>query len=402
MAEGPDSVKDTDEEEEPLDGTFIADYPNHMTLTTSTAVLDLPQIYQRPSANVLLSTLADLSVLPPSWNAPASPSPVNRASKRKIKNQGIPAYLTKIISSPLAWIEDDGIKEHIWEIAALRLSERSGRTGMGGFSRVFEIPLSPAPFSTGDDNERSSSVREAIREGDREVLRVSLHEPALSEDNLGLKTWAASYLLAQRLPLLKSSLFPGLESDIPILELGSGTGLVGLAAAAIFGCAVLLTDLPAIVPNLERNARANTDVIAANDGNVRVAILDWTRPQDIIYTDVEKPDPVPACSPHRHHAFSFILAADPIYSSSHPELIVNAIAYHLSRDPNARVVIELPLREAFGRERTDLKERLQKMRLTLIEQGEDLGYDDWTETTDNGEERRVEVRCWWGIWGWSE
>ena len=45
-------------------------------------------------------------------------------------NQGLPRYLTGIISSPLSWIEDEQTQVDIWEAASKRLSERSGRTGL--------------------------------------------------------------------------------------------------------------------------------------------------------------------------------------------------------------------------------------------------------------------------------
>ena len=76
------------------------------------AVLDLPQLYTRPSAKTLLATLADLSSEPASWSTtPRSGTPGSRSGtatpftrKRKVKSEGVPAYLTKIISSRLAWL----------------------------------------------------------------------------------------------------------------------------------------------------------------------------------------------------------------------------------------------------------------------------------------------------------
>jgi len=298
----------------------------------------------------------------------------------------VPSYLTKIISSPLTWIEEDVEKEIIWETAAQRLSERSGRTGMGNISRVFSIPLAPSISSD------ATASQHSIPGGD--ILDITLYEPAMSEDNLGLKTWAASYLLAKRLPLLLATL-PSLGSSgtAQILELGSGTGLVGLAAAAILKTFVLLTDLPAIVPNLDRNILGNEATIVAHGGNLKAAILDWTKPGEIIYGDTS--------TAAKAHSFGLILAADPIYSSDHPGLLVHAISYHLSKDPSARLVIELPLREAYAKERQDLKDRLLGLGLNLVDEGEEVGYDDWgADSARGGEEELAEVRCWWGVWTW--
>ena len=55
-------------------------------------------------------------------------------------------------------------------------------------------------------------------------------------------------------------------SALRCLDLGSGTGIVGLAAAAsgVFE-RVVLTDLPSVVPLLEANAAANKDVVVSLD-----------------------------------------------------------------------------------------------------------------------------------------
>ncbi|GFY80386.1 putative methyltransferase family protein [Actinidia rufa] len=60
-----------------------------------------------------------------------------------------------------------------------------------------------------------------------------------------------------------------------ILELGSGTGLVGIAAAATLGAYVTVTDLPHVIPNLQFNAEANSEAVARHSGVVHVAPLRW-------------------------------------------------------------------------------------------------------------------------------
>lgn len=111
-------------------------------------------------------------------------------------------------------------------------------------------------------------------------LTVALHEPSLTGDNLGLKTWAAAYMLARRLTHIAAthnlfSLLQAPESFRGVLELGSGTGLVGIVAAAILHCTVVLTDLPEIVDNLRLNIQKNSDLIAQNGGSATAEILDW-------------------------------------------------------------------------------------------------------------------------------
>ncbi len=60
-----------------------------------------------------------------------------------------------------------------------------------------------------------------------------------------------------------------------MLELGSGTGLLGLAAAAIWRADVVLSDLPSILPNLASNADRNRPTVEARGGRIRAGALTW-------------------------------------------------------------------------------------------------------------------------------
>ncbi|KAK8246035.1 hypothetical protein IWZ00DRAFT_524709 [Phyllosticta capitalensis] len=318
-------------------------------------VLDLPQLYTRPSAQELLNTLTLLTSEPPSWECSDSEGeelsvglePKRRrkqsavkATPLQINPDGLAAYLTRIIASDLRWIHDEDTKVEIWEAASIRLSERSGRTGMGAISRKFWIPLS--------------------KDGDGEDIQI--HEPPLTGDNLGHKTWASSYLLAKKLYRLADDrrLFPLEAGPRPALELGSGTGLVGLAAAAALGTQ--------ITENLDRNIESNRDILEEHNGSAFAATLDWTTPSDMI---------------DAHHKldnkFDLILAADPLYSPDHPGLLVQTIAFWLSRDESARV--------------EDFVSKMQAIGLRICAEGYETGYDDW-----GGPNGRKAVRCWWTVW----
>ena len=98
--------------------------------------------------------------------------------------------------------------------------------------------------------------------------------------------------------------------------------------------------------------------------------------------------------------YVIILAADPLYSPEHPRLLVQTIKRCLSTDINARVVIELPLREAYTAEIDDLKTKMVEAGLRLSVHGEEVGYDDWGGGV--GSSGLKEVQCWWGIWRWKE
>jgi len=233
-----------------------------------------------------------------------------------------------------------------------------------------------------------------------ESVDVSIHEPALTADNLGLKTWASSYLLAKRLHTLQLPT-PAASQRHTILELGAGTGLVGIAAAAVLGATVCLTDLPEIESNLAANVSANCAAIEQSGGYAYTSVLDWseldgnpTPPSESMIghaMESEKQLATPTLG------FPVIVAADPLYSPEHPRLLVQTIGRWLLREPSARVVIELPLREAYSPERDDFKGRMHAMGLSILEQGEEVGYDDWGSGSSEGLQ---EVRCWWSVWGW--
>lgn len=98
----------------------------------TTTVLDLPQLYTRPTASELLQTLQLLAIKPPSWNHESGQQ--KNQSLNQVSEEGIPKYLTGIVASKLSWVDEDW-REEIWETASKRLSERSGRTG-NEFSEV--------------------------------------------------------------------------------------------------------------------------------------------------------------------------------------------------------------------------------------------------------------------------
>ncbi|KAF2458265.1 putative methyltransferase-domain-containing protein, partial [Lineolata rhizophorae] len=362
-------------------------------------VLDLPQIHTRPDSQTLLSTLSLLTSTPPSWDcsgsessdAPSSNSPRNQRRTRRrraaprihVANDMLPRYLTSIIASDLRWIPDEDVKEEIWEQASVRLSERSGRSAMPALTRKFRIP----------------------RVTGAAAAEITIHEPALTSGNLGWKTWASSHLLAKRMARLHLPAFfddkvknVRLPHHFDILELGAGTGLVGIAAAAILGVRACLTDLPDIVKNLASNVEANHDIISAGSGHVVTSVLDWTAPNEFRIPDLSA-DGVSDRDEHEVQThFPVILAADPLYSSEHPQLLVQTIDRWLSREASARVVVELPLRDGYRCEVEDFRSRMRNVGLRVVQEAEEIGYDDWGHGMSD---RPGEVRCWWSMWSWE-
>lgn len=209
-------------------------------------------------------------------------------------------------------------------------------------------------------------------------LTLQLYEPSLTEDSLGLKTWTSSWLLAKRLDQLSRHVS---SPPARALELGAGTGLVGLTVASVWQrlvSEVLLTDLPEIIPNLNKNIDVNRGLTPANV-KVHSRVLDWSDESD-----------VPA---DRDQGYQLILAADPIYSVDHPRMFTSTVERWLHPGAGSRFILELPLRQGYDNERQELRQRLQSF-MEVVEEGEDVGHDDW-EAADG---RAIEVRCWWSVW----
>lgn len=315
-------------------------------MPTLTVVHDLPQIYQKPAAGELISVLELLSIGSSEFSSKVPNEPSGQS--QRVDPSGIPRYITSIISSSLEWIDDDN-KEQIWNLASLRLSERSGRTAMPSVTRTFQVA---------------------------DELAVRLHEPSLTGDNLGLKTWSSSFFLARLLPTLQDMI----PLHHRVLELGAGTGLLGISAACFWQADVLLTDLDEVIPNLQANLALNEATVQSRGGRVTSRALDWAEASR---------EPTPSTE-----LFSVILVADPVYSPEHPRMLVGTITQWLAHTDNARVVIALPLREHYCKERSLVRTLLEQADLLLVKEGVVSGYDDWY--TKDGEQ--VEVKCSWSIW----
>jgi predicted nicotinamide N-methyase len=239
-----------------------------------------------------------------------------------------------------------------------------------------------------------------IPKDDTNKFEISIYEPSLTGDSLGFKTWAASYLLSKRLHTMELPQSCD-GQQLRILELGSGTGLVGMAAAAALGASVLLTDLPEIEGNLARNVLQNEAVITEHRGIAKTAILDWTNPNEIISSASSVSttgSDIAAFVEAKIDKFPAIVAADSIYSAEHPTMLIEAIKTWLAPGPNARVIVELPRRNGYSAEIQDFRNCMLLLGLHILDEGEETGYDDWGGST---EDELQEVNCWWSVWSWA-
>ncbi|KAI3462480.1 hypothetical protein Pfo_019143 [Paulownia fortunei] len=106
----------------------------------------------------------------------------------------------------------------------------------------------------------------------------------LPSQGLSFQLWPAATTLVtlldshrdrQSTPLFSLFSSCATQRRLRLLELGSGTGLVGIAAAALLGASVTVTDLPHVLPNLQFNVNANAGILELHGGAVDVAALSW-------------------------------------------------------------------------------------------------------------------------------
>jgi len=104
------------------------------------------------------------------------------------------------------------------------------------------------------------------------------------DDETGRVVWPSAHSLSAHL-----CAHPELVRGRRVVDLGAGTGLVGLVAAALGASQVVLSDLPTALPLLRRNALQN---IAACGDNVHVEALRWGDPVGPVF---ERCDVVIGC-----------------------------------------------------------------------------------------------------------
>ncbi|KAI8344119.1 putative methyltransferase-domain-containing protein [Chlamydoabsidia padenii] len=134
------------------------------------------------------------------------------------------------------------------------------------------------------DSQSDDSNVEAILERQRHVTKERLGDVEIDlwqdiSGGCGGKTWEAAYVMIKYM-LWKQALSPGFLAGKTILDLGSGTGLVGLAVAK--GCQpslahMELTDQIPMMALLQDNIQLNQ-----LDSKVGASILNWGEPSDHI------------------------------------------------------------------------------------------------------------------------
>jgi predicted nicotinamide N-methyase len=229
-----------------------------------------------------------------------------------------------------------------------------------------------------------------VPSGTGTTFSIKIHEDiSIRADNLNLETWGASLILARHLHSIQIPNLSSAKSNNscgPVIEIGAGTGLVGISAAAIWKTNVTLTDLAPIAPALASNIALNKDLLSSTGGSGSSGALDWNIPSVVSFPQ----GPELQAEDNKAHV---ILAADTIYDSSHPEMLATVIKTWLKPGPDSRVIIAYPVRVAYLEEIRELWERMEMIGFELVEEGkEELPKKDWDD----------EVLIEWCVWKWKE
>lgn len=198
---------------------------------------------------------------------------------------------------------------------------------------------------------------------------VDIHvERTLRADNLNLQTWGSSVILASQLHKIPVDLAALPSDGIQVLELGAGTALVGLSAAAVWQASVVLTDVEGVVPGIERNVEANRELLLSKGATARYGTLDWRHPAELKIWQNGIGDQPRTLSCRREKA-GIILLADIIYDEDHPRLLLQTISLWLWRGPQARVIIACPQRSAYLEYLTAFWNGLEELGMEVIQEG---------------------------------
>ena len=321
-------------------------------------------------------------------------------------------WLMRLVESDMTWMEDVNVRRTAVDHAARILAGSTHALEDGDLVRDFTFPMKehgelPPAFAADASH---SSIHVSIRDASLPPSDAHSAQGAVeAAAAVGVQTYASSIIMCDLLVRCPSAWYKRLNENLPVpfrvMELGAGTGIVGMVAAHVLSCmkaekaVVHLTDYHEdVMTNLRHNVEhrlclPNTCV------HVECMPLDWRALYDIVCPQHGSGTAV-ACTPPPPQSYSLLLVADPIYDPKHAAWLVAAIMYLLAQpdtDPDARAHILLPVRTAgrlaglYATLDVSLQEhgpwqgyRLMSLRQTRLPRRPGLGRQDeseyiWTE-----------------------
>jgi predicted nicotinamide N-methyase len=161
-------------------------------------------------------------------------------------------------------------------------------------------------------------------------IQITIKESFMKDVHAtGFRTWSSAVHLSKRLLGHPRAFFPKISFEgtqvLRVLELGSGTGLAGIAAyraleqASIPTCVTLSDMDDSTLSTLRMNVTDNGISFEGDCNNkIRAAKLDWT-----------------AINIDKLGSFDVILGADIVYEPEHAELIHGVVSKLLQQEPSS-------------------------------------------------------------------
>ena len=219
-------------------------------------------------------------------------------------------------------------------------------------------------------------------------IDIEINVEKVRADNLDLQTWGSSLVLASQLHNTPVNVTD--EPGIQVLELGAGTALVGLSAAAIWHAIVVLTDVQGVLPGIQRNIEANRQTLESNGGTAVCGTLDWRRPTRLTVQQTDM-NAQPVLTEPSFKA-QIILLADVIYDEEHPGMLLETISARLRPGPDSRVIVACPQRSAYLDYLNEFWDGLKKLGMEVIQDGVERTEDKWDD--ENYHE--------WAVFRWAQ
>ncbi|MEW5307564.1 MAG: hypothetical protein WDW36_009952 [Sanguina aurantia] len=191
------------------------------------------------------------------------------------------------------------------------------------------------------------------------------------QDEAGAVVWDAALVLAHYLIRL-SEIGSCRVSGRVCVELGAGTGAVGLVAAGLGASHVILTELPHLVPYLRDNVEVNSLGCSAS-----VAALSWGNDAELASLRRSLPGLRPC---------AVLLASDVIYEAAHLEGLMRTMRALMDDS----TLLLLSIEDRAPAEGWRWRDRLAGHGLFIArEMGQDELHEDWRDPAIHV----LEIRC---------
>ncbi|ORY88223.1 putative methyltransferase-domain-containing protein [Leucosporidium creatinivorum] len=397
-----------------------------MSSPTSLPSVFLPPLHPAPPSSTLLPLLALLVDIYTPSNVVidlTSPTPdvetVRGPEHDDFEAAHVRGWLGRVVSLGSRELARGGGEEweRIVDIAAGVLADISGHCAAGASTRTFLLPsLSSRPPKTSHSQSLDSPLPLDSSPPARAspFLPLIIRDTTLLASSTGFRTWGSAPLLSRLIAAQPYDFVTPSPTPLHILELGSGTGLVGLTTAAALSsigqaASIDLTDFEEhVLDNLAHNAGLNAGTLGST--NVAVERLDWTDFHEGRLTRTSARE------------YDYVFGADLIYEPQHLNWL-HATVSALLRFPSAdsstvpTFHLVLPLRSthalehdgfdaAFSAEGDGREERETvdaeggRWRLTTLERSDATGEDGFGGARERAAEGKVS-RYWVYRIGWS-